>query len=385
MNNITETDSSCQNEHPDDGDDLNADLLEAASMEEQWDFQRELTEDKKEIDPKNEYIKMLRKQSKLVLLQKARAKKALRGPHEELGLFYLFFTMSFWDTIRLWTNKRLAAKGLPECTKECFAAYLGLEIGMSLVRFNTFKEYWSTGLFVGHQTFSATMSRNVFQQIRANLFFYNPSNRDDDVQHDDPLWHSRNIMEHFVKNSSAIAVPVGTSALDENTARTKARTKARTYMPNKPDKYGVRFYTVCGTQHCYVSNINDNRAGNTTGYTAAADFCRVFGELRTPCRNIIQSKTSKIDATKASALWVLQMGLQTKRLRDPSGRRVFFTDNFYTRHNLAMVLSEFTDGEGKLIGTVKYTNVDATNRYYLFKAMEQMKDAERGSWCLVRA
>jgi hypothetical protein len=82
MNNITETDSSCQNEHPDDGDDLNADLLEAASMEEQWDFQRELTEDEKEIDPKNEYIKMLRKQSKLVLLQKAQAKKALRGPHE---------------------------------------------------------------------------------------------------------------------------------------------------------------------------------------------------------------------------------------------------------------------------------------------------------------
>ncbi len=42
------------------------------------------------------------------------------------------------------------------------------------------------------------------------------------------------------------------------------------------------------------------------------------------------------------------------------------------------------DGESPLIGTVKFTNVDATNRYYLSKAMETMKDKARGSWCLVQ-
>jgi hypothetical protein len=60
-------------------------------------------------------------------------------------------------------------------------------------------------------------------------------------------------------------------------------------------------------------------------------------------------------------------------------------DNFYTRHNLAAVLQKFTDGESRVIGTIKFTNVDGTNRYHLSKAMELMKDAPRGSWRLVQA
>ncbi len=152
-------------------------------------------------------------------------------------------------------------------------------------------------------------------------------------------------MEHFTRNSSTLVAPIGTSALDKNAARTKARSRARTCMPNKPDKYGVRFYTVVSTTNCYVSNINDNCAGNETGYMGAADFCRVFGDMRTPYRNGVEGANSRIEGSSPSALWLLQMALQTKRLWDPSRQRVFFTDNFYTRHNLAMSLREITDGK----------------------------------------
>jgi hypothetical protein len=60
-------------------------------------------------------------------------------------------------------------------------------------------------------------------------------------------------------------------------------------------------------------------------------------------------------------------------------------DNFCTRHNLAAVLQKFTDGESRVICTIKFTNVDGTNRYHLSKAMELMKDAPRVSWKLVQA
>ncbi len=63
----------------------------------------------------------------------------------------------------------------------------------------------------------------------------------------------------------------------------------------------------------------------------------------------------------------------------------FFCDNFYTRHTIGKALNAFTDGESRVIGTVKFTNVDATNRHYLSKAIELMKDASRGTWMLVRA
>ncbi len=94
-------------------------------------------------------------------------------------------------------------------------------------------------------------------------------------------------MDHFVKNSSAIAVPIiCTSGLDKNTAQTTS------------------LINTDRIQHCYVSNINDKRAGSTTGYTAAAVSVAFLENYKTTCRNIIQ---------EASALWVIQMGLQTKR------------------------------------------------------------------------
>ncbi len=79
------------------------------------------------------------------------------------------------------------------------------------------------------------------------------------------------------------------------------------------------------------------------------------------------------------------MALRAKRYRDPKGCRVFFTDNFYTRHKLAISLKEITDGECRLVDTVKFSNVDSTNRYFLFKAIEQLKNSPRGLWLLVRA
>jgi hypothetical protein len=48
-------------------------------------------------------------------------------------------------------------------------------------------------------------------------------------------------------------------------------------------------------------------------------------------------------------------------------------------------LKAITEGESRLIGTVQFSNVDATNRHYLKTAIEQLKESPRGSWLLVRA
>ena len=63
----------------------------------------------------------------------------------------------------------------------------------------------------------------------------------------------------------------------------------------------------------------------------------------------------------------------------------FFSDNYYTWHVLAKCLKSMTDGKARVIGTVKYTNIDATNHFYLTKAIQQLKDADRCSWKLVQA
>jgi hypothetical protein len=53
----------------------------------------------------------------------------------------------------------------------------------------------------------------------------------------DPLWFCCSLLHKFIKKSTSVAVPVGGSALDENSYPTKARCKAKTYSPNKLFKF----------------------------------------------------------------------------------------------------------------------------------------------------
>ncbi len=192
-------------------------------------------------------------------------------------------------------------------------------------------------------------------------------------------------MEHFLKNCAEVATPIGPSALDEHSTATKARTTAKTYNANKPAMFAIRFYAVTGSINPYISSFFDNHAGNKTNVCGAVEYCNTFKVLKTPYNYLFHNPeyAIKIEKDSLSALWLLQMAHQTKRLPDPSGKRVFFTDNFYTRHNLAHALKIMTDGEARMIGTVRLSLVDATNRYWLEQAVKMISKKERGSWCLV--
>lgn len=331
----------------------------------------------------NEYIQLLWKQSSLKVLQQTRVHTAYQECGV-LGLFRMFISGSMMSNIRMWTNKNMIEKGLKAANESKFRAYVGLEMAMSILQLNDISSYWRSGMFSGHDDFKHTMSRDDFQNIRANIMLRESGSYNHTEVSTDPLWHSRKLLDHFQKNIACVAVPTGTIALDEASVRTKCRSKARSYLPSKPDKYAIRFYAVVGTKYTYLSSIIDNRSGNTTGETGPEAFTRLFRDLRTPYNNVIVN-SNMIDKDSPTALWILQMAQQTKQFPDPSGKRLFFTDNFYTRHTLAEVLKRITDGEARLCGTVKFSNVDATNRHYLTTAIALMKDSTRGDWKLVRA
>jgi hypothetical protein len=265
-------------------------------------------------------------------------------------------------------------------------AYIGLEVAMSFVKLNKVKDYWADKMFIQQKDFQGVMSRNLFQDICGSVMLHDPGMYDHAVASADPLHHSRNLLGHFLRNSAKVAVPVGTSALDENSARTKATCPAVTFNAEKPDKFAIRFYCVVSTAHTYVHSMMDNRSGNKTQQTAPEAYCQLFSELCTPYNNCIANSSNlEVKADSASAGWVLQMVHQTKTYQDPNHKRVIFCDNFYTRHTLASSLKKITDGEARLIGTSRFNNVDATNRFYLKQAIEELENKPRGSWVLVRA
>ena len=79
-----------------------------------------------------------------------------------------------------------------------------------------------------------------------------------------------------------------------------------------------------------------------------------------PYMNVV-GKQANVEQDSPTALWILQMVHQTKAHLEPSGKQRFFCNNFYMHHALALLLKQFTDNEARLIGTVKFTNVDAIN------------------------
>ena len=79
---------------------------------------------------------------------------------------------------------------------------------------------------------------------------------------------------------------------------------------------------------------------------------------------------------------MLMMAHQTRLHPDPSGHRLFITDNYYTRLTLANNLKKETEGEACLLGTMKYTNMKKHDKETLEKASTVLKNKPRGSWVL---
>ena len=54
------------------------------------------------------------------------------------------------------------------------------------------------------------------------------------------------MLKIFQKNYTQITAPISTTAIDENTARIKARDYAKSYLQKKLDPCSIRFYAIVG-------------------------------------------------------------------------------------------------------------------------------------------
>jgi hypothetical protein len=179
-------------------------------------------------------------------------------------------------------------------------------------------------MFLQQQDLRKVMSREAFENIRANIVLHDPDLFNHEQASRDPLYHSRNLLNHFLQSAAKVAVPIGTSALDENSAHTKVHTRAKSYNADKPNKFAIHFYSVVSSSFTYCHSIVDNRSGNATPENPAQAYCRLFPEMRTPSyNNVLCASDSAVKGESASVLWVLQMAHHTKQCQDPSGKGSF--------------------------------------------------------------
>ncbi len=98
----------------------------------------------------------------------------------------------------------------------------------------------------------ALCSRNTFTKIMRFIRCDNKSERNRTSS--DKFTMVREIWERFINNSQSSLIPSKYLTIDEQLLTCKTRCSFIQYMPDKPEKFGLKFWLLCEAESKYVCN-----------------------------------------------------------------------------------------------------------------------------------
>ena len=138
-------------------------------------------------------------------------------------------------------------------TIEMLEAYLALEYARGIYGKGHSTDFlWSK--IYGPTIFKDTMSRFAYKEIRKFLRFDIKSTRSSRIQKD-RFTHIRDIFDRFAMNSRKVYTPSFSLTIDEQLLPIKGLCPFVVYMPNKPDKFDIKFWMLAEVDSKYVVNI----------------------------------------------------------------------------------------------------------------------------------
>lgn len=169
-----------------------------------------------------------------------------------LDAWKLLFTDRMMIKIVNCTNEKAKQADVNlDLTREELLRFFGLLYmrGALCMRKTPIQFIWSNKY--GSDFFKNTMSRNRFNLIKKLLRFDSQTERSRNK--DDSFIHIREIFESFTTNSMVHFVPYEHITIDEQLVPMKNRCKIIQYMPNKPDKFGIKLWiAACNyTKYCF--------------------------------------------------------------------------------------------------------------------------------------
>lgn len=105
----------------------------------------------------------------------------------------------------------------------------------------------------GLDIFRKTMSRNRFKEIQRYLRFDDRVSRRQRLQNDKFTLFSE-IWDMFITNCQNHYMPTEDLTVDEQLFPTKCRCRFTQFMPQKPDKYGIKFWILSEVESKYLLN-----------------------------------------------------------------------------------------------------------------------------------
>ena len=134
----------------------------------------------------------------------------------------------------------------------------------------------------GIPTFYENVSRDYFLKIFKYLRFDDKPNRIRSGPGADKFALIRQIFQHFANQCQKKYTCKFLLTVDEQVMPLKSRCSFVTFMPNKPDKYGVKFWVLADVETKYVSNIHvylgaqekEQRGGAPLAESVVVNLCK---------------------------------------------------------------------------------------------------------------
>jgi hypothetical protein len=132
--------------------------------------------------------------------------------------------------------------------------WLGLIIITGLVQKPSMEDYWSTDPVISTPIFSSTMPRDRFLNILTFFHLNDNTNYIPRGQDNfDPLFKVRPIYDVANQRFLSTYTPKQHISIDEGMVPWRGRLSFRQYIPNKPDKFGMKLYILCDSSNGYIS------------------------------------------------------------------------------------------------------------------------------------
>ena len=140
------------------------------------------------------------------------------------------------------------------CPLEELEKFIGLQIARGVLeRKNTpVKQLWSKEW--GHPIFASTLSRNRFESIMKHLRFDNVSTRAERRTKSEKFCLISETWNAFIENCQKCYVPNLNLTIDEQLFPCKTCCPFTQYMPNKPDKFGMKSRLLADSKSKYLCN-----------------------------------------------------------------------------------------------------------------------------------
>jgi hypothetical protein len=260
--------SSSSSGDDDDNDDVNDDDTDDSNEEDysgEEDARIELPTELQFISPSGEKwtcsqssnkgryaaVNVLRKKPGITPFATARINE------NQASAFNLIFDDCMKETIVYETNregKRVKGEEWKPLTIVELDVFIGLIILRGAVKSNgeSIDELWSPT--IGRSIFRERMSLSRFKAIRRHLRFDNKATRNSRLCRD-KLAAVRLLIDGIMHNSQRTFYPGPSITIDEELYPYRGRCPFKQYMPNKPAKYGLKFWLLCDSSTSYCWNL----------------------------------------------------------------------------------------------------------------------------------